>query len=75
MGADKERRENILTFWNSYYRNKIDTFPNSGFSTYCLSFLDKESTLIDIGCGDGRDSLFLVKIKYIQLELILALRQ
>ncbi len=63
MGVDKERRENILTFWDSYYRNKIDTFPNSGFSTYCLSFLDKESTLIDIGCGDGRDSLFFSENK------------
>ena len=58
MASDKHRKENILTFWDSYYKNKISTFPNSPFSTYCLSFLDKKSTLIDIGCGDGRDSIF-----------------
>ena len=61
MVNDKHKKENILTFWDSYYKNKISIFPNSPFSTYCLSFLDKESTLIDIGCGDGRDSVFFSK--------------
>ena len=58
MVIDKDRNENILTFWDSYYKRKISTFPNSAFSTYCLNYLNKESTLIDVGCGDGRDSLF-----------------
>ena len=61
MVSDHSNNKNILSFWDSYYKNKSQTFPNSDFSLYCLSFLGKESSLIDIGCGDGRDSLFFSK--------------
>ncbi len=61
MVSDQNNNKNILTFWDSYYKAKSDTFPNSDFSAYCLSSLEKGSSLIDIGCGDGRDSLFFSK--------------
>ena len=45
-------------YWDNYYKSKTEMFPNSDFSKFVLKHLKKQSTLIDIGCGDGRDSFF-----------------
>ena len=45
-------------YWDEYYGDKKDILPNSDFANFTLSYLEPGSNLIDIGCGDGRDSLF-----------------
>jgi SAM-dependent methyltransferase len=48
-------------YWNKYYNNKKEILPNSSFSKFTLPYLQPRLSLIDIGCGDGRDSLFFAK--------------
>ena len=48
-----------INYWNNYYKSKSKRFPNSDFSEFALDKIEKTSSLIiDIGCGDGRDSYF-----------------
>ena len=51
----------LITYWNNYYKEKKVVLPNSDFSTFCLKQINSNESLIDIGCGDGRDSLFFSK--------------
>jgi len=48
-------------YWDKYYNNKKEILPNSPFSKFTLPYLQPKLSLIDIGCGDGRDSLFFAK--------------
>ena len=46
-------------FWNSHYKSFNLKEPSS-FSQYCLNkFLVETDTLIELGCGNGRDGLAL----------------
>lgn len=49
-------------YWNTYYKNHppVNTIP-SDFATFVVNFLDKNKSLIDLGCGNGRDSLFFIE--------------
>ena len=51
----------LISYWNNYYKEKKVVLPNSDFSTFCLKQINSNESLIDIGCGDGRDSLFFSK--------------
>ena len=52
-------------FWNNFYKKKIIVSP-SNFAKYCKSnFLSKNSKLLEIGCGNGRDSFYFEKNKLI----------
>jgi len=49
-------------YWENYYnKNKAVDFP-SPFAKYCVSqgFI-KDSVVIDIGCGNGRDSFYFIE--------------
>ena len=48
----------LTDYWDSYYASKTDLLPNSNFSEFVLNYIQKNQTLIDIGCGDGRDSVY-----------------
>jgi tellurite methyltransferase len=48
-------------YWDKYYSDKKEILPNSDFSNFVISYLESGLSLIDIGCGDGRDSLFFSK--------------
>lgn len=52
-----------INYWNNYYKSKSKRFPNSDFSEFALDKIEKTSSLIDIGCGDGRDSYFFSENK------------
>jgi len=62
-----------VNYWNKYYKSKSKRFPNSDFSEFALNKIQKMSSLIDIGCGDGRDSYFFsenkIKTKGIDFSL------
>ena len=53
----------IKYYLNSYYYKKETNKKSSNFSKFVLKKLKKNKTLIDIGCGDGRDSFFFSKKK------------
>ena len=46
-------------YWKDFYKKKKLTFKNSEFSNFVLDFISKREdikTILDIGCGNGRDS-------------------
>lgn len=50
------------TYWNTYYRNKSAKKTPSLFALEIGSQLKKSCTILDLGCGNGRDSLYFHKL-------------
>ena len=46
------------TYWESYYAKHRDAAKPSYFAEFVAPFLEKNKSLVEIGCGNGRDSLF-----------------
>lgn len=44
-------------YWTVYYKDK-EMQNNSPFSEFCVEFIKHGGELLDICCGDGRDSMF-----------------
>ena len=53
-------------YWNFFYEKKSPPVYSSNFSKFILKskFLDKNTQLFDLGCGNGRDTLFFLKKKF-----------
>lgn len=47
-------------YWEDFYKS-FDVKSPSSFAKFCLDYIDKSKTLIDVGCGNGRDSYFFAK--------------
>jgi len=45
-------------YWNSYYEKKLAPTPPSQFACFVAQEFKDHSLFVDIGCGNGRDSLF-----------------
>lgn len=45
-------------YWNSYYAKGVCPTTPSAFAEYVCPLLEPNRTLIDLGCGNGRDALF-----------------
>ena len=52
---------NYLNYWEEYYKNHQDPGNESPFARFVLPFLKEGKTLIELGCGNGRDSIFFEK--------------
>lgn len=55
-----------LIYWDDYYSAQIQNnvwaeYP-SQFAAFCASEIDSGSKMLEFGCGNGRDSLFLSQI-------------
>ena len=49
-------------YWNKYYKLKRSPLSPSSFAKYCEKmYLKKNKKLLEIGCGNARDSLFFNK--------------
>ena len=49
-------------YWNKYYRLKKSPLLPSNFAKYCKKkYLKKNKSLLEIGCGNGRDAFFFYK--------------
>ncbi len=44
-------------YWNRFYKGEVCGTP-SLFSQFALKFMETGKSLLDIGCGNGRDSIF-----------------
>ena len=45
-------------YWQHYYEKyRVDNTPTP-FALFCKGFMSRGNTLLDIGCGNGRDSLY-----------------
>ena len=51
-----------IEYWNSYYRSDITPKSPSDFAMFITSYLKPEKKLIDLGCGNGRDSMYFCNI-------------
>ena len=45
-------------YWNRYYQNKVCSTEPSPFARYVSTLIDPGKTLVDLGCGNGRDARF-----------------
>ena len=57
------KKKILISYWDNYYGN-IKKFDESTFARFALKYLGKNyknKKIIDIGCGNGRDSFFFYK--------------
>ena len=48
-------------YWDDYYSNhKVPAIP-SNFAETILKYVNKDKTLIELGCGNGRDSFYFAR--------------
>lgn len=48
-------------YWNKYYKKNFEPTPHSTFAEFILPYVENNKLLIELGCGNGRDSIFLSK--------------
>ncbi len=52
-------------FWNVFYKKKLAVSKPSNFAIFVKKFLKNyTSTIIDVGCGNGRDLFYFKKNKF-----------
>ena len=49
-------------YWNAYYKGKPDIEYPSQFALEIGNQLKKPGTILDLGCGNGRDSIYFYKL-------------
>ena len=47
-----------LEYWEEYYDKHDKPFQPSDFAKFVAEYIDRGDSLLDIGCGNGRDSVF-----------------
>ena len=45
-------------YWNDYYGKDAAPKPPSDFAKFVLEYIRPNKKLVDLGCGNGRDSMF-----------------
>lgn len=45
-------------YWNQYYQNKVCSTQPSPFAQYVSTLVESGKTLVDLGCGNGRDAIY-----------------
>ena len=50
----------MYKYWNNFYKSFKVNKP-SKFAIFCLRYLKPKTSIIDLGCGNGRDSIFFSK--------------
>ena len=54
-------KEQSINYWNSYYESHACPDGPSLFAEFCLEKIEKPCKLLDLGCGNGRDSKFFAR--------------
>ena len=64
-GKEKATINNVTKqykrYWDSYYTKGLVSIQASGFARFALSYMQPGGHVIDLGCGNGRDSLFFAQ--------------
>lgn len=45
-------------YWNQYYQNKVCSTQPSPFAQYVSTLVEPGKTMVDLGCGNGRDAIY-----------------
>lgn len=53
--------DTYLNYWEEYYKNNQDPVDESPFARFVVPFLKNGGSLYELGCGNGRDSIFFEK--------------
>ena len=48
-------------YWNEYYLTHFKPIKHSVFAEYILPRLDKNKTILELGCGNGGDIIYFFK--------------
>ena len=62
---NKMKKKSLINYWNNYYGN-VKILKESSFARFIMKFIGKnrkEKKIIDIGCGNGRDSFYFYRKK------------
>jgi len=51
--------------WDNFYKKGKAPAEPTEFAKFCLQYIPKNSCIIDLGCGNGRDTYFFAKQKKI----------
>ena len=55
----------MKNYWNSYYKNTKGNLKPTPFAKKCFKFLKNyKGILYDIGCGNGRDTIFFNRLNF-----------
>lgn len=49
-------------YWNHYYKTNPDINYPSQFAQYISKFLHRSKNILELGCGNGRDSIYFLKL-------------
>lgn len=47
--------------WDNFYKRKKAPLEPTEFAKFCLRFIPNGSSIVDLGCGNGRDTYFFSK--------------
>ncbi|EEO25453.1 adenylyl-sulfate kinase [Helicobacter winghamensis] len=48
-------------YWHQFYANHMQIGQESYFAKFCMKYFKSGQSLIELGCGNGRDSLYFAK--------------
>jgi tellurite methyltransferase len=57
-------------YWEEYYRKNPNPFNPSAFAKAMVDYLPRPGALVELGCGNGRDAVFLSKIEGVKVTAI-----
>tara|TARA_Y100000746_G_scaffold231135_1_gene244199 strand:+ start:4943 stop:5608 length:666 start_codon:yes stop_codon:yes gene_type:complete len=58
----QENNKNRGDYWNQYYKSKTAPIIPSQFAVFFANEINPQSTVIELGSGNGRDAFFFSKI-------------
>ena len=61
ISLPRRKNTNDKAYWDAYYKSNQPINYPSNFALSILQYLEKGKRLVDLGCGNGRDSLFFAK--------------
>ena len=52
---------NQQQMWEDKFSGKSDEFQTSDFAEECIEYLPKNGKILELGCGIGKDPIYLAK--------------
>jgi len=50
-----------IKYWNAFYKDSQTPSNPTSFAKYCLPLIKNNSSLLELGCGNGRDSIYFAQ--------------